>query len=70
MHIGGQTDEQARTQLNLWSVFPAPLLISQNVLTWSKYALETYANTEVLAINQDPVPPAPNSSADSDSSNL
>ena len=33
MHIGGQTDEQARTQLNLWAVFPAPLLISQNMLT-------------------------------------
>jgi len=55
MHIGGQTDEQARTQFSLWSVFPAPLLISQNVLTWSKYALETYSNTDVIAVNQDPV---------------
>merc|ERR1712046_237002 len=55
MHIGGQSDEQARTQFNLWSVFPAPLLISQNVLTWSNYALETYSNTDVIAVNQDPV---------------
>lgn len=53
MHIGGQTDEQARTQFNLWSVFPAPLLISQNVLTWSTYALETYSNDRVIAVNQD-----------------
>jgi len=53
MHIGGQTDEQARTQFNLWSVFPAPLLISQNVLTWSKFALQTYSNTDVIAVNQD-----------------
>ena len=53
----GQSDAQARTQLNLWSVFPAPLLISQNVLTWSRFALETYSNIEVLAINQDPVQP-------------
>ena len=53
MHIGGQSDAQARTQLNLWSVFPAPLLISQDVLTWSKFALETYSNTEVLAVNQE-----------------
>ena len=30
-HIGGQTDQQARTQFNLWAVFPAPMLISQNV---------------------------------------
>jgi len=55
MHIGGQTDVQARTQFNLWSVFPAPLLISQNVLTWSQYALETYSNTKVIAVNQDMV---------------
>jgi len=54
---GEQSDAQARTQLNLWSVFPAPLLISQNVLIWSKFALETYSNTEVLAINQDAVQP-------------
>eukprot|EP01052_Picozoa_sp_SAG31_P025710 SAG31_NODE_2272_length_6038_cov_37.265196_4_plen_154_part_00 len=27
------------------------------MLTWSKYALETYSNVEVLAINQDPVLP-------------
>ena len=53
----GQSDAQARTQLNLWSVFPAPLLISQNVLNWSRFALETYSNIEVLAINQDPVQP-------------
>eukprot|EP00035_Acanthoeca_spectabilis_P001073 m.77465 g.77465 ORF g.77465 m.77465 type:complete len:418 (+) comp10610_c0_seq2:54-1307(+) len=48
----GNTDLQARTQLNLWSVFPAPLLISQDVLTWSAYALETYSNEAVIAINQ------------------
>lgn len=44
-----------RTQFNLWATFPAPLLISQNVLTWSKYALETYSNVDVIAINQDHV---------------
>jgi len=40
MHIGGQTDLQARTQFNLWAVFPAPLLISQNVLNWTKYVVK------------------------------
>ena len=25
------------------------------MLTWSKYALQTYGNTDVIAINQDPV---------------
>ena len=53
--LSGQNDVQARTQFNLWSIFPAPLLISQNVLTWSEYALETYSNTRVIAVNQDMV---------------
>ena len=56
-HIGGQTDQQARTQFNLWAVFPAPMLISQNVMNFSAYAKQTYGNTEVIAINQDPVQP-------------
>ena len=52
-YIGGQTDAQARAQFTLWSVFPANLLISQNVLAWSDYALETYSNAELISINQD-----------------
>ena len=31
MHIGGMTDVQGRSQFNLWSIFPAPLLISQDM---------------------------------------
>jgi hypothetical protein len=50
----GQSDLQARTQFTLWALFPAPLLISQNVLAWSKYALETYSNEEVIQLNQEP----------------
>ena len=49
----GQSDSQARTQFTLWSLFPAPLLISQNLLQWSSYALETYSNEEVIALNQE-----------------
>lgn len=49
----GQTDLQARTQFSLWGLFPAPLMISQDVLSWSKYAEETYTNTAVTSINQD-----------------
>lgn len=33
----------------------APLIISQDVLTWSAYALETYSNDEVIAVDQDPL---------------
>lgn len=49
----GNTDEQARTQFSLWCLFPAPLLISQDVLQWSGYALETYSNAAAIAVNQD-----------------
>ena len=45
----GQSDLQARTQFSLWALFPAPLLISQNMLRWSAFALETYSNEEVYA---------------------
>lgn len=55
VQVGGQTDEQARAQFTMWSIFPANLLISQNVLAWSDYALETYSNAELIAINQDPL---------------
>ena len=55
VYVGGQTDEQARAQFTMWSLFPTNLLISQNVLAWSDYALETYSNAELVAINQDPL---------------
>ena len=55
VYIGGQTDAQARAQFTMWSLFPANLLISQNVLAWTPYALETYSNEELVAINQDPL---------------
>ena len=55
VYVGGQTDEQARAQFTMWSIFPTNLLISQNVLAWSDYALETYSNAELIAINQDPL---------------
>jgi alpha-galactosidase len=45
VYVGGQTDEQARAQFTLWSIFPTNLIISQNVLQWSDYALETYVTS-------------------------
>jgi hypothetical protein len=55
VYVGGQSDEQARAQFTMWSIFPTNLLISQNVLAWSDYALETYSNAELISINQDPL---------------
>ena len=55
VYVGGQTDAQARAQFSMWCLFPANLIISQNVLAWSPYALATYSNAEAIAINQDPL---------------
>ena len=55
VYVGGQTDAQARAQFSMWALFPTNLLISQNMLQWSPYALETYSNAELIAINQDPL---------------
>jgi alpha-galactosidase len=47
------TEAQARTQFSMWSVMASPLLIGSNLLNMSSYTLETYSNTEVIAVNQD-----------------
>ena len=45
--------EQARTQFSLWAAMAAPLLIGSNMLGLSAFDLETYTNSEVIAVNQD-----------------
>lgn len=45
--VGGQTDQQSRTQFSLWTLLPAPLIISSNLSQASSYALETWGNEEV-----------------------
>lgn len=46
---------QSRTQFSLWSIMAAPLQIGSNILNISEYDLETYKNTEVIAVDQDPL---------------
>jgi len=47
------THTQTRTQFNFWAIMASPLLISANVRNMSQENLETYMNTEVIAIDQD-----------------
>ena len=49
------TPAQSRTQFTLWSVMSAPLIIGSNILNMEGWDLETYSNTEVIAIDQDPL---------------
>lgn len=49
------TPNQTRTQFSLWSVMAAPLLIGSSIPKLDSYELETYKNTEVIAVDQDPL---------------
>ncbi|XP_065176638.1 uncharacterized protein LOC135806390 [Sycon ciliatum] len=49
------TDLQQRSQFSMWAVMASPLLISSNIRKLSTYALETYSNEEVIAVNQDKI---------------
>jgi len=44
---------QSRTMFSLWSVMAAPLLIGSNIVSLNEWDLETYSNTEVIAVDQD-----------------
>ncbi|MCS5719068.1 NPCBM/NEW2 domain-containing protein [Herbiconiux sp. CPCC 205763] len=49
----GMTDEEFRTQMTLWSVAAAPLVIASDPRTLSATSLATLMDPEMLAINQD-----------------
>jgi len=48
------TPNQSRTMFSLWAVMAAPLLIGSNIRSLNAWDLQTYSNTEVIAVNQDP----------------
>ena len=50
----GMTDAQFRTQLSMWAMLAAPLMISDNLMTMTPASLEAVSNREVIAIDQDP----------------
>ncbi|MFD9005555.1 NPCBM/NEW2 domain-containing protein [Streptomyces sp. NPDC059582] len=49
----GMTDEEFRTQMTLWSVAAAPLMIGSDVRHLSKTSLGILQDRDVVAINQD-----------------
>ena len=52
---GGMTLTEYRTHMSLWSIAKSPLLIGCDVRNISKESLEILTNSEVIAINQDPL---------------
>ncbi len=52
---GGMTDAEYVTHFSLWSISKAPLLIGCDVTKMSAATLSTLTNSEVIAVNQDPL---------------
>ncbi|MFJ6462440.1 ricin-type beta-trefoil lectin domain protein [Streptomyces sp. NPDC091387] len=49
------TDEESRTQFALWSMMASPLILSTDVAALSPSSLATVGNTDIIAIDQDPL---------------
>jgi alpha-galactosidase len=52
---GGMTDTEYRTHFSLWSMMSAPLLMGNNVAALSSANLAILKNTDLIAIDQDPL---------------
>lgn len=51
----GMTDEEFRSQMALWSISAAPLVIGSDPRKFSATTMSTLTNPDVLAIDQDPL---------------
>jgi alpha-galactosidase len=50
----GMSAAQFQTQFSMWAMLAAPLMISDNLTTMTRAALQTVSNKQVIAIDQDP----------------
>jgi alpha-galactosidase len=52
---GGMTATEYRTHFSLWAMMSAPLLMGSNVPTLSPANLDILKNTDIIALDQDPL---------------
>jgi hypothetical protein len=50
--VGTTTETQAGTQFMLWALFPAPLILGEDLTQASPQYIATVGNEELLAVNQ------------------
>jgi alpha-galactosidase len=50
---GGCTDEEYRTQMSMWCMFAAPLMLGCDIRNMSDATRNIILNKEIIAINQD-----------------
>jgi alpha-galactosidase len=51
----GLTDDEARSQLALWAMMSAPLILSTDVAALSSASVSIVGNADVIAVDQDPL---------------
>ena len=51
----GLTDDEARSQMALWAMMAAPLILSTDVAALSSTSIGIVGNTDVIAVDQDPL---------------
>ncbi len=51
----GLTDTEQRAQFSLWAIMAAPLILGNDLTNMSAATLATLGNTEVIAVDQDPL---------------
>merc|ERR1711939_1086168 len=49
----GQSDVEYRTEVSLWAISSAPLLVASDVRNMSQLQRELLLNKEIIAVNQD-----------------
>jgi hypothetical protein len=54
-HWDTMTLAQSRSQMSLWTIMKSPLLISADLTNTDSTFVDVLANTEVLAVNDDPL---------------
>jgi alpha-galactosidase len=52
---GGCTDEEYRTQMSMWCMFSAPLMLGCDIRSMSDATKKIILNKDIIAINQDPL---------------
>ncbi|KRF21505.1 discoidin domain-containing protein [Paenibacillus sp. Soil787] len=55
VHQSGITDYEAQSQFSLWAMMASPLIIGGDVRAFTPAQMDIVKNTEVIAIDQDPL---------------
>ncbi|WP_372662283.1 RICIN domain-containing protein [Cohnella sp.] len=51
----GMTDTEYRSHFSMWAIMAAPLISGNNLSSMNQYTKDTLMNTEVIAVDQDPL---------------